>query len=314
MEIRKARGLRPGDTIGILSPSSGQLDYQVFEDGAKLLREWGFHVVFSPNAREQIHYLAGTDRQRADDLNEFFARPDIDAILTSGGGYGAGRILSMLDYRQIAAHPKIICGFSDVTNLLLAIRKKAGLVTFHGPTLANLVHSSKYGPMTAELWLKAVTRSEVPYRIGAEPGTEPVTISGGCAEGELLGGNLCIMTFTLGTPYEVDTEGKILLMEDLNTPPWIMDHYLAHLRNAGKLERIRGVVIGTCYECDATDFDNGSNILSVFEEYLKPLGIPVLYGLPLGHAGSIATLPIGGRVKLDADNKCLYVMEQGVTF
>lgn len=312
----KPKKLEKGHTIGLISPASGQYLRSYITRATKALENWGYNVVLGKYVSEKNGYLAGTDQQRAFDFNDMFRREDIDAVFCTNGGYGSSRILNAIDYEAVASNPKIFVGYSDITALHLAIFKNTGLVTFHGPGATSF---------PAE-WMKDYTREHL---FKALCDDEPIgsiemadenkylhVIGSGVAEGVLVGGNICMITSTLGTPYEIETEGRILFLEDLNTEPWEMDHRMAHLLNAGKLHQAAGIVIGECRSCDPRMFKPAyhvdTSLEHIFEEYLAPLDIPVLYGLPIGHTEDMATLPYGVRARVDADNKSFRVLENGV--
>ncbi len=312
----KAKVLKNGGTIGIISPSSPSFYRSELKIGIKLLQDWGYNVVVSENIDKRNGFFAGTDEERAEDFNKMFARKDVDAIIALRGGYGAARILKYIDFDNIKNNPKALIGFSDITTLHLAINKLTDLVTFHGPGLNYLLpnHITDY---TKKYFEKAVASSEPIGNIEMADGKKYLhAIGTGCAEGEIIGGNISIICSTLGTPYEIETDGKILLMEDLNTEPWIMDHMMVHLENAGKFDKVKAIVIGECYNCEPRSLEPNYYVdLSsedIFEEHLAKLNIPVLYGLPLGHTYDLATVPIGVNAKVDADNKIFTILENGV--
>lgn len=312
----KPKKLSKGDTIGLISPSSGQYLRSYVTRAVDTLESWGYKTVLGRYATEKNGFLAGTDEQRAYDFNDMFRRSDIDAIFCTNGGYGSARILDMLDYDAVKANPKIFLGFSDITALHLAIFKNTGLITFHGPGATSFPEEVLTEYTKAQLE-KALCITEPIGNIEmADKKKYLHRIGEGSAEGVLVGGNISMITTTLGTPYEIETEGRILFMEDLHTEPWVMDHMMAHMKNAGKLQAAAGIVIGECYHCDPRAHEPAYHVDTsleyIFDEYLAPLNIPVLYGLPLGHTENMATLPHGARVRVDADKKELSVLESGV--
>lgn len=307
--------LQKGDTIGVISPSSPTYNKSTLIRGVETLKKWGYNVVLSEHINRKNGFFAGTDEERVSDLNEMFGRKDIDGIMTMRGGYGASRILKDIDFDAIRENPKLFLGFSDITALHLAIHKLTGLVTFHGPGMCNF--NDEYLTDYTKKYLDKALFSEEP--IGeiemADPKKYLHAINGGAAEGIIIGGNISMICSTLGTPYEIETEGRILFMEDLNTEPWVMDHMMAHLRNAGKLSGVKGIVIGECVNCEPRVHEPGyyvdTGLEDIFDEYLTPLGVPVLFGLPLGHTDDMATVPLGVTVRVDADNKKFTVLESG---
>lgn len=312
----RPKKLSKGDTVGVVSPASPSEKGSEVLRGINTLEEWGYHVVLGKNVNKNKGFVAASEEERAADVNEMFRRDDVDAIFVTQGGYGSAQIIRHLDYDVIKQNPKIFTGFSDITSLHLALRAYAGLVTFHGPGMSRF-NSEELTNYTKEYFLKAITTAEP---IGEIPLADQKkwlhTIHGGATEGELQGGNLTLICASLGTPYAIDTKDKILLLEDVDTEPWIFDHMLSHLRNAGKLQQAKGVVVGECNNCVPLKHNPGfyadTSLEDVLEYYLKPLGIPVLYGLPFGHTDDLATLPLGVQVRLDADQKTFSVLESGV--
>jgi muramoyltetrapeptide carboxypeptidase len=271
--------------------------------GVEALESWGFHVKVGPHALRDHFWLAGTDEERASDLISLFDDPGVDAIFASQGGIGSARLLRLLDFTVIRRNPKIFLGFSDITALHLAIRKETGLVTFHGGSVAGFDPET----MTAykkEHLLRAVMGSEPIGVIGmADPNKYLLKINPGQVRAPVVGGNLTLVCATLGTPWEIDTSGCILFLEELETEPWMMDHMLTQLLNAGKLHAAQGFLIGECLDCEPRKLDPGffnqCSLEDLLFEQLAPLGKPLLYGLPLGHTKDRATIPLGVAATLD---------------
>lgn len=312
----KPKSLKKGDTIGIISPSSPSYNKSDISRGVETLKSWGFNVVLSKNLDKKKGFFAGTDLERAEDFNSMFADKNIHAVMVTRGGYGSARILKYIDFQLIKENPKILLGFSDITTLHLAINKLTGLVTFHGPGM--WCFSDEYlTEYTHEYLNKALFSKEPIGEVKLANKKKYIhAIGEGKATGEIIGGNLSIICSTLGTPYEIETDDKILFFEDLDTEPWIMDHMMAHLMNAGKLQKVKGIVIGECVNCEPRRLNPNyyvdTSLEDIFEEYLTPLKVPVLYGLPLGHTNDIATIPIGVEVEIDAHNKTFTVLESGL--
>ncbi|HNT25765.1 MAG TPA: LD-carboxypeptidase [Anaerolineales bacterium] len=314
--LQKAKRLKPGDKIGVVSPSSPTYRKSDVLRATEKLKELGYQVAIGKNVNNQKGLVSATEEERVADLHEMFARDDVDAIFVTQGGYGSAQIVGKLDYDLVRKHPKIFIGFSDITMLHLAIGKLAGLVTFHGPGMCRF-NDEDLSDYTHQQMLKALG-SEAP--LGLIPMADPkkwlFSLDGGVCEGEIIGGNMTIVCASLGTPYEIETAGKILFLEDIDVEPWIFDHMLCHLRNAGKLKDVRGVVISECVNCVPYDYKPGYyidlSVEDVLNYYLKPLGIPVLYGHPLGHTKDMATIPLGVRARLDGDKKELTILESGV--
>lgn len=311
--IVKAKRLRKGGTIGIVSPSSGLWTRSELWKAIEEIESWGYKVKTGKYAYRNHYYLAGTDLQRAEDLMEFFKDETVDAIFCSQGGYGAARILKYLDFDVIRRNPKIFMGYSDITSLHMAIHRLTGLVTFHGPSAssAGTEHMTEY---RYSQMMKALSEDRPIGKIEmADKGKYLVKVTGGKAEGILTGGNLTLLCATLGTPYEIETRDRILFIEDLDTEPWIMDHMFTHMLNAGKFQEARAIVIGECSGCEPNKYEPGfpnqCSLEDVIFDLLQPLGIPLIYGLPIGHTKDLATLPIGVAARVDADAGSFEIIE-----
>lgn len=312
----KAKKLEIGDTIGVISPASPSGTISEVPRAKEYLEALGYKIVVGKNVNKSHGFVAATEQERADDLNEMFQRDDIDAVFVTQGGYGSAQLIDKIDYDAIRKHPKILTGFSDITSLHLAIGKFAEMVTFHSPGMArfNTEHLTHY---TKEHFFNALTQAEPIGEIKVANRKKWLfTMAPGVAEGQIIGGNLTLICTSLGTPFEIDVKGKILFLEEVETEPWIIDNSLLHLRNSGKLNDVAGVVVGECKACVPRIHDPGYNcdisVEEVLQYYLSDLGVPVLYGLPLGHTPNMATLPMGVQVRLDATNKIFEVLESGV--
>ena len=306
-----------GATIGVISPASPSERKSEVQRAAETLEEWGYRVVIGKNVNKSKGFVAASEEERASDFNEMFIRDDIDAVFVTQGGYGSAQIIRYIDFEAVRKNPKIFTGFSDITSLHLALYKYAGLVTFHGPGMSRF-NPEELTDYTKEYFFKAVSERKPIGNIPLADNKKWLHAFGsGFAEGELTGGNLTLVCASLGTGYAIDTKDKILLIEDVDTEPWIFDHMMSHLRNAGRLDGVKGVVIGECHNCEPFKHHPGyycdTSLEDVLEYYLKPLGIPVLYGLPFGHTKDLATLPLGIKVRLDADRKSFEVLESGVS-
>jgi muramoyltetrapeptide carboxypeptidase len=312
----KPKRLSPGDTIGVISPASPSENRSEVFRAKEYIEAMGYNVVIGKNVNKTRGITAASEEDRLDDIHEMFRRDDVDAVFVTQGGYGCAQLLRNLDFDLIKEHPKILTGFSDITALHLAINKVCDMVTFHAPGMARF-NDEELTEYTKESFFRNLSSPEPPGEIKkASPKKWLVRINGGTCEAPVIGGNLTLICASLGTPWEIDTKGKILFFEDVEAEPWVMDHMLSHLRNAGKLDDAAGFVIGECTDCVPRKNDPGYftdlSIEDVFEYYLKPLGKPVLYGLPMGHSDDLATLPLGVMTRLDADKKTFTVLESGV--
>ena len=299
--LRKARPLAPGATIGIAAPG-GPVNPDRLAEGEARLRAAGFRTLRRDDVVARRGYLAGDDARRAKELMELAANPAVDAILCARGGYGCDRILPLLDAATLRDAAKPIVGYSDVTALLLWLRRRAGLVGFHGPMLDR---GADADPRAQEALL-AQLAGEVPL---------PLVLVGrgripGRAVGRMSGGSLTLVVASLATPWEIDTRGAILLFEEVNEAPYRVDRMLQQLRAAGKLAALAGVGVGDVSTC--VDDRYGSDVDAVIEEAVRPLGVPLVTDLPFGHVRANATWPLGVRAELDGDRGELRILEHGV--
>jgi muramoyltetrapeptide carboxypeptidase len=288
--------LRAGDRVMLVSPSGPTRPERVAR-GVELLTEWGLDVAVAPHAYERTGYLAGSDEQRLADLNLALRDPHVRGIVCTRGGYGIQRIVDGVDYAAAAADPKVLVGFSDITALQLALWRRAGLATVHGPGAAWL--DERTGPEAADSLKRAVITTD-PVVIKAREGeeTSPVRLNEipGTATGTLLGGNLCLLCSSIGTADMPDLRGAILLLEEVCEPPYKVDRMLVHLRRAGALDGVAGVAVGQFTDCS----DGwGTSVVDVLVEQLGLLGVPVLGGLPVGHGRDQLSVPLGVPATLD---------------
>ena len=306
--------LPAGGTIGVAAPASP------YDSRSEVLRgvEWwesqGYRVKLAPHVYARDDYVAGNARDRADDLNALFADPEVDVVQALQGGYGSAQTIPYLDFEVIAANPKPFVGFSDITALHVAIHRRAELSTFYGNGLIG-VGSAEATEFTCERLLK-VLRGEAGGEVPRSPDDPYVrAITSGSVTAPLLGGCLWLLMQTMGTPWEISLDGAILFFEDYKAPPYYVDGMLTQLHLAGKLEGVVGVVVGEMKDCDwgdlraASDWARSRSLEDVLEEHLEPLGVPILYGLPLGHGKHLASIPLGVRYTLDADRRTLTLDE-----
>ncbi len=295
--------LRQGGVIGLIAPAGpAALDPLKAQ---QWVQARGYELRIFPGVSQRDGYLAGSDEVRLRDLHDAFADPEIDVILCLRGGYGCPRLLDDIDFELLKKHPKPLVGYSDITALHLAIARYAGFMTFHGPLFNADLLGEKLPPTESSLFnlLTGQVRAGSAFE---HPAAFPLTsVAPGVASGRLQGGNLSLICATLGTPYEIDTCGVILLIEDVNEPLYRVDRLLTHLRLAGKLEGLSGVLVG-----DFAGIDTEA-LVRLLKQELGPLGIPVLAGWRSGHCDPNLTLPLGAQVRLDADARQV-VLEQDV--
>lgn len=307
--------LPAGGTIQLVAPS-GPADRERTEAARVRLEQLGYRVKLRDDLFEKLGYLAGDDARRAEELMEALLDPEVDAVFPLHGGYGAMRILDRLDYDAIRRNPKIVVGFSDTTALHAALNRKSGLVTFHSPAPQSFF--GKPGKRNRFAWqyferaIFSTDRSSYKIVVPEEVG-QPESLGRGQATGRLVGGNLSLISALEGTPYAIDCRDAILLIEDLREAPYRVDRMLQQLELAGKLDQLRGAVLGAFTlnydrEKDQITDDPRFSVDGVLRQYFADRGIPVLMHFPVGHQRHNATLPLGGQVRIDADEATLEVL------
>ena len=304
------RAAAPGSTIGIVTPGSPPETRAEVHRGIAWWESRGYRVKLAAGALEETDWHAGSPELRARDLQAAFADPEIDAIQTMRGGYGSAQVIPLLDLGRIADSPKAFIGLSDITALHAAFNR-AGLATFYGPSL-TMVGSPSPNALTTDRLLEVLrggTSGPVP------PDPDRLSLIGlapGRATGRLLGGCLTDFIYTIGTPWEVDLDGAIFFFEEVGTAPIRIDRALLHLEQTGKLRGVRGVVVGELAGCEWHEWQSSprsKTLEQVLAGRLGSLGVPILYGLPLGHGASLATLPLGVEATVDADALTLTIDE-----
>lgn len=319
----KPRALRAGDTIAIVAPARPP-NLEAMQYVEEQLVRMGFKVKRAPNVGSVWGYLAGKDDDRAAGIMAAWRDPEVNAIFCAIGGSGATRLLDQLDYQYIHDNPKVFTGFSDITALHLAINKKANLVTFHSPTNkwvygANMTERA----YSAETFWRTIRAEKYFDGKGErEPAgwlydtdsltTAVVTLSPGVARGRLIGGNLSLIAALMGTPYEPDTKGRILFIEDVHEEPYRIDRMLSTLRLGGKLDDVAGVVLGRFADCNPEDPSKSFSVDEVLEQYFANRPYPVISRFPVGHIEENLTLPEGALAELDANKRRLMLLEDPV--
>lgn len=304
--------LNKGDTIALVSPSSATDDPFDLQLAQEAMQALGFQVKAGAHDTARRGHLAGTDAERAGDLNAMFADKDVKAIICARGGSGAARLLPLLDYDAIRRNPKVLLGYSDITALHCAIQARTGLVTFHGP-----IGSGSWNRFNVDQFQRLFFNRELmQYQNVSEAGDElvprknrTVTITGGKAQGELVGGNLTVLTALAGSPYLPDFSGKILFLEDVSEAPYRIDRMFSTLKLMGVLDRIAGLIFGECTDCNPGDGYGSLTLPQIFDDYLKPLKIPAYRGAMIGHIRQQFIVPVGGKVEMDADAGTFRLLE-----
>jgi len=295
----KAHRLKPGDLIGVCSPA-GPVEKEELRPGIDALESLGFRVHLSPHCLMKKAYLAGADELRLQDLHDLFQDHRVKAIICARGGYGSLRLLDRIDFELIAKHPKILVGYSDLTALLLAVYKRAHLVTLHGPMLRDM---TKNRGSNLDFLSKLMTsRESVTMRFGGAK-----VLRKGRAAGKLLGGNLSLITHMLGTSFMPSLQGALLFLEERGEAPYRVDRMLTHLRLSGLLNRCAGIMTGSFEDCGEP-----SAVEALIRERLGDLHLPVMIGLAIGHGEVNTALPIGVKAVLDTGQKTLTLSESCV--
>lgn len=296
----KAQPLKPGDTIGVVAPASC-FDQEAFHRGVQRLEAMGFEVRYREDLFSKQRYLAGSDPRRFGELKEFLLAPDVKAIFAARGGYGSVRLLPALE-KVNPPTPKILMGYSDITSLLNFAWQRWGWITFHGPVVAKDI-----GDRLAEAGERSLLRCLTdPAPLGEIKQAGMVGLQPGKARGRLIGGCLSLVVCSLGTPYQIDASDKILYLEDVGEKLYSLDRMLTHLRQAGVLEKAKGIVFGPLKDAH----DEPVVVMNLMIDLLGDLNIPILFGFPSGHREDSWTIPLGVEVSLDADRATL-TFEEG---
>jgi muramoyltetrapeptide carboxypeptidase len=304
----KPRALRPGDKVGVVAPASN-LKREMLEAGCDGLRRAGYEPFYFESIVERDLYFAGSVERRVRELEEMFLRDDIRGIVCARGGYGSNYLLSMLDLDKIAAHPKVFMGYSDLTSLLTRFCDAANFVTFHGPMAAK---DFALGDGVDMASLQNALGGAAEWEIAEGSGAKALV--GGEVEGILYGGCLSLLIAALGTPYDIDTAGTILFMEDIAAKPFQIDRMLMQLKLAGKLKSVRGIIFGEMLDCRQSPTQEYT-LEEVVLRVLEDLRIPVAFGLRSGHVSRAnITLPFGVRARLEVGSQVsLKILESATT-
>jgi muramoyltetrapeptide carboxypeptidase len=302
--------------MALVAPAGPLLERDDLTRAAALCRALGYEPVPGPHAGGRYGYFSGTDEERLADVNGAFRDPSIDAVWCIRGGYGVTRILEHVDFEALARRPRAVIGYSDITALLAGITRRAGLVAFHAPTArAEMPGFSRRHfarVLTAAEPAGTLESLPVPADVLVPRENRVVTIRGGMAEGPLAGGNLTLLQCLIGTRFLPDLDGALLFLEDVNEELYRIDRMLAHLRLAGALARIRGVLIGRFSGLERHTADGALGLDEVLEHHFGPLGVPVAHGLPIGHIDDQWTVPLGVRARFDADAGVVELLESAV--
>lgn len=315
--IVRPKRLAAGDTVALVAPASATFRPVELDIARESLQALGLTVKVGKSMFARHGYLAGTDRERAADINDFYKDGSVRAVLPIRGGWGSSRLLPYLDFEAIARNPKIVLGYSDITALLLAIHARTGQITFHGPNGLGRWDAWSVDYVRRILFnAEAVTfenpkglsdknaLAQIEHRIG--------TITPGTARGRLLGGNLTVLTAIIGSQFLPQWDNSILFLEDVGEDIYRVDRMFTQLKLAGILQRIRGFVFGTCAECGPGEGFGSLTLDEVFADHIKPLNVPAWSGAMIGHQTQQWTLPVGAEVQVDAAMGTITMLEPAV--
>ncbi len=306
MPIRRPL-LQSGDTIGLITPGS-PLDANIINARFQTIIDMGFNVAFGNHVYSFEGITAAPAEQRAEDLMNMFLNPNVKMILATRGGTGVQTILPYLDFEVIRNNPKIISGYSDITVLLNSLFQFSNLITFHSLMLVDFHVNTP--PYNFNQFFEAMSTTNSPRAILNPPNMPLTSLVSGNVTGPIIGGNMTSIVNTLGTPYEIDTRGKILFLEEINSPTNVMYRYFAQLTMAGKFDDCIGVIMGECTDCPIS---YGTTYDELINEWVVPLGKPLMTNLATGHGLYKAAIPIGATVNLNTFNNTLTVMEPTVS-
>jgi muramoyltetrapeptide carboxypeptidase len=292
--MRKPPALRAGDLIGVVAPGAAVQEAAVHA-GVRVLEQAGYRVRLGAAVLKRRGYLAGSETDRLADLVDMFGDPEVRAIIAARGGYGSGRLLSLFDPGIARQNGKIFVGYSDLTFLLTQLVQRAELVAFHGPMIAELDTNLE----GAAALLGLLGGDKAGWNLSAGQIIQP-----GTAEGMIVGGCLSILVAALGTPYALDTSGRLLFIEDVNEKPYRVDRMLTQLRQAGKLDDVAGVIFGEMAGCISGP-EEGVSVCDVIRDAFGAARFPVVFGLSTGHGVGTTTLPLGIRARLAGERLSL---------
>ncbi|ASK62095.1 LD-carboxypeptidase [Virgibacillus phasianinus] len=301
--MMKPNRLYPGDTIGVIAPA-GPPNLKNLQRAIPVMEKMGLHVKLGSNIDKVHGYLAGTDEERLSDLHDMFANPAIKAIICARGGYGTPRIAADIDYDLIQCNPKIFWGYSDITYIHTAIHHAAGLVTFHGPMLASDVGKDTFDDLSLRQFGQLFQPTTLIY---SQLASKLEVIRDGYATGPIVGGNLSLIASGIGTPFEINTKGRLLLIEDVGEEPYTIDGMLNQLKLAGKLADAAGILVGDFSHAEPTGDKSSLTLEQVFDHYFSKLSIPVMAGFKIGHCQPHFAIPFGTNATISTYDKLVKI-------
>lgn len=317
-DLIRPRALRPGDTVGLVTPATEVPDPERLALAESTIKHFDLRMKRGRNVGKRFGTYRESVAARIDDLHSMFRDPEVKAVFCIRGGYASAHLLDRIDYDLVRRNPKIFIGYSDITAMHLAINRHSRLVTFHGPVVL-----SRFTDYTQKHFRKALFETQPIGKVTNPPEPNELrpahllrTVRPGTASGPLIGGNLSLIAATLGTPYEIETSGRILFIEDVEEQAYSIDRMLTHLRLAGKFDRVAGVIWGECQDCGPRNYQPSTaspfTVGEVVDNILGDLKVPVLSGLTIGHTNDQLTLPLGVAATLDATAGTLEITDAGV--
>ena len=310
------KALLRGQTVGIISPSAASADRMEYTFAKEAMEAMGLKVKVGDNFKNRFGHLAGTDEERAADFNAMFADPEVKAIICLRGGSGAARILPLIDYEQVKANPKPLLGYSDITALHCALQSQTGLISFHGPNGSgswNSFHANQFQQLFFDQKLLNFKNEVTKGDDLVAKGNRIQTLTKGTVEGKILGGNLTVLTALSGTPYYPDFQDSILFIEDVGEDPYRIDRMMSTLKLNGTLGKIKGFVFGQCSDCKPGSGYGAFTVDQIMDQYIIPLGIPAYFGAMIGHISKQFIIPVGARIRLNADQGSITLLEKVFT-
>ena len=302
-----------GQTVGIISPSAASADRMEYTFAKEAMEAMGLKVKLGANFKNRFGHLAGTDEERAADFNAMFADPEVKAIICLRGGSGAARILPLIDYEQVKANPKPLLGYSDITALHCALYSQTGLISFHGPNGSgswNSFHANQFQQLFFDQKLLSFKNEVTKGDDLVAKGNRIQTLTKGTVEGKILGGNLTVLTALSGSIYYPDFQDSILFIEDVGEDPYRIDRMMSTLKLNGTLGKIKGFVFGQCSDCKPGSGYGAFTVDQIMDQYIIPLNIPAYIGAMIGHISKQFIIPVGARVRLNADQGSITLLEK----
>lgn len=311
MKVIKPKALKKKGVIGLISPASSPDDLTRIETAVKYFESLGYTVKVGENVGKLRGYNAGTVEERVSDIHSMFEDKNVQAIIAVRGGYGTPQLLRKIDYNLIKKNPKILCGYSDLTALQMAIFAKTGLITFAGP-MAAVDFYGEVNPYTEEIFWEMVT-SKKKFGVMKLPSNHNYKVyRKGIAEGRVIGGNFALFMTLFGTSFLPRIKNNILLLEDVGEVPYRVDRMFAQLNNAKIIHKISALMLGQFTDCEEKEDKKTLTLNEVFDDYLSQLHIPIIANLPHGHITENHTIPLGVIVRVDANKQKITFLESAV--